>query len=196
MARRRHPLCCQSATHWCAVALNLGGSWYLLSIDYCYFIFQEYFGDAAYGDGALKVESQYSTGGSTTAYGSSQGYSAASQAYSTGHGSRQGYGSAGGHVQQYGAGVQQSLAASMARGSSRAHQRGGATVPGGELRWTCTHCGRTFCSQTSLKRHIDTVHMKLTLFRCPVCNSTYSRKDVWKSHLKTKHGITKETLQL
>ena len=95
-------------------------------------------------------------------------------------------------VESY-SGTSQSFSSGVSRGGGGSG-RGG--FPGGELRWTCNRCGRTFCSQTSLKRHIDTVHMKLTLFRCPVCNSTYSRKDVWKSHLKTKHGITKETLQL
>lgn len=66
---------------------------------------------------------------------------------------------------------------------------------GGDLRWTCRQCGRTFCSPNSMRRHIDSVHIKLTLFRCPVCNGTYSRKDSWRAHMKAKHGITKELLQ-
>ena len=51
--------------------------------------------------------------------------------------------------------------------------------------YVCDLCNRTFSTQTSLKRHRQSVHHQSDSFSCQVCGQRFYRKDVLQRHLKT-----------
>ena len=53
----------------------------------------------------------------------------------------------------------------------------------------CPVCHATFGKIPEAKRHFQSKHSGVT-FRCEICGSEMSRKDVFKSHLMKKHGLS------
>uniref|UniRef100_A0ABD2WKP9 C2H2-type domain-containing protein n=1 Tax=Trichogramma kaykai TaxID=54128 RepID=A0ABD2WKP9_9HYME len=50
----------------------------------------------------------------------------------------------------------------------------------------CDTCGKSFVHEKNLKRHIDSVHHKIT-YACEICEKTYKRKDYLKNHIDSVH---------
>ena len=50
-------------------------------------------------------------------------------------------------------------------------------------------CSKSFCSLFSLRRHKNTVHMKLREFTCPLCAKTFTQKQHMLAHLR-RHRIS------
>lgn len=50
----------------------------------------------------------------------------------------------------------------------------------------CQLCPRTFTQAGALKRHMESVHLKLT-FTCDECSNVYTRRDTLTQHKKLKH---------
>jgi hypothetical protein len=51
-------------------------------------------------------------------------------------------------------------------------------------------CGSTFIAKTEWKRHVNTRHIRLGIWRCDMCSPTcndFDRKDLFTQHLKRKH---------
>ncbi|KAK5121465.1 hypothetical protein LTR85_005298 [Meristemomyces frigidus] len=50
---------------------------------------------------------------------------------------------------------------------------------------TCEHpgCDRSFVRRTDLLRHEQSVHLKARNFPCPLCNSSFARKDTLRRHV-------------
>ena len=51
----------------------------------------------------------------------------------------------------------------------------------------CSMCGKEFAGRYTLKRHVDTIHLKLTEFKCPYCYYKCNQKVHLKSHIRHKH---------
>ena len=50
----------------------------------------------------------------------------------------------------------------------------------------CTFCKESFCSKSSLRKHIDSIHQQVTKqFVCRKCCKRFRRKDELQSHLKS-----------
>jgi len=58
---------------------------------------------------------------------------------------------------------------------------------GGTVGHQCVQCGALFKNEGSLKHHVQ-VHLGHTV--CPLCGTTYSRRQYLKVHLATKHDMT------
>ena len=52
-----------------------------------------------------------------------------------------------------------------------------------EKRARCHICLQYFKFQTSVQRHISAVHEKLKPYQCPVCQTKFSQKVNWQSHV-------------
>ena len=52
----------------------------------------------------------------------------------------------------------------------------------------CYQCSSIFDSKVNLTRHIESVHFKESI-ECPDCDKSFSRKDNYEAHRKTKHSI-------
>jgi len=53
--------------------------------------------------------------------------------------------------------------------------------------FNCEHCDKTFGMKCTLKRHINTIHLKQQNFSCEQCDKTFGRKDSLKIHINTVH---------
>ena len=51
---------------------------------------------------------------------------------------------------------------------------------------TCKICSKVFVSQSKLKRHIDSVHKKIS-YKCEKCNKNLSSKESLKTHIENVH---------
>ena len=49
-------------------------------------------------------------------------------------------------------------------------------------------CGKSFANNTNARRHFDSAHGGAE-FKCQICQSSFNRKDVLKSHAMKKHGL-------
>lgn len=49
-------------------------------------------------------------------------------------------------------------------------------------------CGRTYCSYFNLKRHIESSHMGLRKFKCPICGRFLSSKQNYVDHQNIHTG--------
>ncbi|KAG7171910.1 Zinc finger and BTB domain-containing protein 3-like [Homarus americanus] len=56
-------------------------------------------------------------------------------------------------------------------------------------RKACCFCGKTFCDNYTLRRHMVTHLSRERQFECPMCNAAYSRKDHLMAHIRRKHPI-------
>jgi uncharacterized Zn-finger protein len=54
------------------------------------------------------------------------------------------------------------------------------------LQVVCVLCMKLFSEPGLLRRHNKSVHLKMR-FKCPLCDSTYNRKDNLTAHTKQKH---------
>lgn len=59
-------------------------------------------------------------------------------------------------------------------------------------RHTCPHCSKTYDSQQSLRRHVQS-HGPKKQHVCPMCNKVYTRPGQLKDHVKKIHGAQEET---
>ena len=46
-------------------------------------------------------------------------------------------------------------------------------------------CGKRFLSKHSLARHVNTAHLEIKPFKCPICEWYFSSKQNLNSHLRT-----------
>ena len=46
----------------------------------------------------------------------------------------------------------------------------------------CTECGKDFANKTSLRSHINQVHLKIMPFQCSHCGKKFPRKPEWRIH--------------
>ncbi|KAF5235561.1 hypothetical protein FANTH_11674 [Fusarium anthophilum] len=51
----------------------------------------------------------------------------------------------------------------------------------------CPQCSKSYQSESSLKRHVKTVHEVHERFKCRGCTQTFNRKDYAKAHYKREH---------
>lgn len=54
----------------------------------------------------------------------------------------------------------------------------------------CCYCGKTFCDNYTLRRHMVTHISRERQFECPMCSAAYSRKDHLMAHIRRKHPIS------
>uniref|UniRef100_A0A0P4VY39 C2H2-type domain-containing protein n=2 Tax=Scylla TaxID=6760 RepID=A0A0P4VY39_SCYOL len=59
-------------------------------------------------------------------------------------------------------------------------------------RKACCFCGKTFCDNYTLRRHMVTHLTRERQFECPMCSAAYSRKDHLMAHIRRKHPIADE----
>ena len=52
----------------------------------------------------------------------------------------------------------------------------------------CHLCGKTFCKEAGLKKHINIVHDQVKIFNCHICNQKYSYKNYLRKHIVKVHG--------
>lgn len=58
----------------------------------------------------------------------------------------------------------------------------------------CAVCKKVFTAsqqgdlKKNIKRHNDTVHLKMKPYQCPFCSKKCSRKDNLMDHVKSRHG--------
>lgn len=52
----------------------------------------------------------------------------------------------------------------------------------------CSICQKVYGSPTNLRRHIETVHLKIKSFFCTICSKNFSQKKVLEYHLRTHNG--------
>ena len=57
-------------------------------------------------------------------------------------------------------------------------------------RFQCNYCGKAFTVKGNLQQHILGVHLKKSLYECPICNEGFKRKSMMLDHMKT-HARTK-----
>jgi uncharacterized Zn-finger protein len=50
----------------------------------------------------------------------------------------------------------------------------------------CGECNTTFTTKSSLKRHIESVHKKIT-YKCSLCELGFSREEALHKHNKRVH---------
>ncbi len=64
----------------------------------------------------------------------------------------------------------------------------------GEMKLTCTLCGRKLKNSFTLKRHFDKIHNKTceTRYECMLCPKSYSRIEGWKEHALKAHSDAQE----
>ena len=53
---------------------------------------------------------------------------------------------------------------------------------------SCKMCGKTFSSQSAMRKHVKLVHDKVKDFCCNQCGSQFGRKDKLKIHIKNLHS--------
>ena len=52
---------------------------------------------------------------------------------------------------------------------------------------SCKMCGKTFSSQSAMRKHVKLVHDKVKDFCCNQCGSQFGRKDKLKIHIRNLH---------
>ncbi|XP_045591109.1 broad-complex core protein isoforms 1/2/3/4/5 isoform X2 [Procambarus clarkii] len=63
-------------------------------------------------------------------------------------------------------------------------------------RKACCFCGKTFCDNYTLRRHMVTHLSRERQFECPMCSAAYSRKDHLMAHIRRKHPIADDVEKL
>ncbi|XP_042881923.1 longitudinals lacking protein, isoforms A/B/D/L-like isoform X2 [Penaeus japonicus] len=63
-------------------------------------------------------------------------------------------------------------------------------------RKACCFCGKTFCDNYTLRRHMVTHLSRERQFECPMCSAAYSRKDHLMAHIRRKHPIPDDVEKL
>ena len=53
----------------------------------------------------------------------------------------------------------------------------------------CKECGKYFRDKNKLKRHVETVHLKLKPYKCETCNKSFGEKSHMKRHVKNTHEM-------
>ena len=53
----------------------------------------------------------------------------------------------------------------------------------------CKECGKYFKDNNKLKRHVETVHLKLKPYKCETCNKSFGEKSHMKRHVKNTHEM-------
>jgi len=54
-------------------------------------------------------------------------------------------------------------------------------------KYLCSVCGYSTPYRSNIIVHLPKHYPELRRFRCPICNKRYGRKDLWKSHLRSRH---------
>ena len=56
---------------------------------------------------------------------------------------------------------------------------------------TCSHCGRWYCHEKNLKRHVRSSHTSQPPSSCGPCGKSFSRADNLQKHMRncTGHGV-------
>ena len=63
------------------------------------------------------------------------------------------------------------------------------TVPKKTIMFTCDVCGKVFCFNNSLKKHVDTTkHSEPASHQCELCHRSFTYKDSLTRHLKHMHN--------
>jgi hypothetical protein len=57
-------------------------------------------------------------------------------------------------------------------------------------RFQCNYCGKAFTVKGNLQQHILGVHLRKSLYECPICNEGFKRKTAMLEHMKA-HARTK-----
>lgn len=82
---------------------------------------------------------------------------------------------------------------------ARSSARSARNVPNAEIICSRLDCFRSFCRRSDLMRHINTKHMIVTKFCCPVSGckrsreQSFTRKDKRDDHVRRTHGIYTDT---
>ncbi|XP_059047581.1 zinc finger protein 479-like [Achroia grisella] len=73
--------------------------------------------------------------------------------------------------------------------SYRKHQRTASThVDISTLKYTCQNCDMRFPSSAKMKQHNDTVHLRMNLLICDICNKRYCSARALDNHKRRKHS--------
>ena len=51
----------------------------------------------------------------------------------------------------------------------------------------CPHCHKSYSSNSSLKKHIKDVHLRLKPFKCDVCGESFAEKKTLDRHKASQH---------
>ncbi|CBY24071.1 unnamed protein product [Oikopleura dioica] len=54
-------------------------------------------------------------------------------------------------------------------------------------KYLCSVCGYSTPYRSNIIVHLPKHYPELRRFRCPICSKRYGRKDLWKSHLRSRH---------
>lgn len=60
-------------------------------------------------------------------------------------------------------------------------------------KYQCTLCTKKYSQDSSLKHHINSVHLGLKPFKCPHCDTTFVKKSYIKPHVESIHLDVKHT---
>ena len=55
--------------------------------------------------------------------------------------------------------------------------------------FTCSHCGRWYRYEKSLKRHVRSSHVNQPLFSCGQCGRSFNRADNLQEHTRNCTGL-------
>lgn len=83
---------------------------------------------------------------------------------------------------------------SMLKNHQRLHMKGYAFKPKKtaeerkNMTFQCTTCFKIFKNEPNLKRHNDTVHLKIKKYFCPTCEKAFSQKTALETHLRIHSG--------
>merc|ERR1712038_1974086 len=58
----------------------------------------------------------------------------------------------------------------------------------------CGTCGKTFSNPSTLRKHIQTVHLQLGRINCQLCGKVYSKPESLRMHIKHVHDKIRDHL--
>ena len=58
-------------------------------------------------------------------------------------------------------------------------------------KWECLKCNKYHMSKSNVKRHIETVHLRFKIYRCPFCQKKFGQKCELEKHVKRIHESEK-----
>ncbi|XP_058462004.1 zinc finger protein 595-like [Malaya genurostris] len=58
-------------------------------------------------------------------------------------------------------------------------------------RYTCAHCSKQFTHDTTLRKHIRSIHLKIKLYNCEHCSESFTDRSSQRYHVLAKHKATR-----